>query len=143
LNRKNRNPHCIGYAVALAIFCLAALSGCKSKPAGITLADLSGWSYLSPDSVGVGEPCTFHSFIYNRHLTDTAYVDSTTLDTLVVRASFDIPPLDTVAAVYESNIIYQTPGTYIHTLTFFTTIGALICPPCTVRVESLARSRDR
>jgi len=135
LNRKNRNPHSIAGAAALAVFCLAAWSGCKSKPAGITLDNLSGWIYVTPNPVGVGEGCNRYSFIYNSHLTDTAYVDSTRIDTLLYGMSFSVAPRDTVPAVEEDNLTYQSVGTYIHTLTYYTRIGTLVCPPCTVKVQ--------
>ena len=124
-------------AAALAVCCLAALSGCKNTPAGIRLSDLSGWIYVQPNPVAVGEGCYSYSFIYNSHQTDTAFVDSVTIDTVVYRfhGDFDIPPRDTVTAV-EQSYLYQSAGTYIDTLTYYTTVGTLVCPPCTVKVVS-------
>ena len=123
MNRKNRNRRFIVYAAALAVFCLAAWSGCHKTPSGLRLDDLSGWVYVAPNSVGVGEECTRYSFIFNNHQTDTAYVDSCTIDTLHFNMDFIVAPLDTFPAVEESNRTYAAAGTYIHTLTYYTTIG--------------------
>lgn len=135
MNLKNACPRPVVLAAALAVVCLAALSGCDSTPAGITLADLSGWIYVEPNPVGVGEECTRYSFIYNSHATDTAFVDSVTIDSLVFNVDFSIAPGDTHPAVEEMGRTYPSAGTYIHTLTYYTTLGILTCPPCTVTVQ--------
>jgi hypothetical protein len=135
LNGKNRNLQFIVCAAALAICCLAAFTDCQSKPAALTLSDLSGWIYVRPDTVAVGAPCTRYSFIYNNHLTDTAFVDSTIIDTLHYSMSFVVPPSDTVPAVEENDLTYPSAGTYVHMLTCYTKVGVLVCPRCTVTVQ--------
>ncbi|MCX6844203.1 MAG: hypothetical protein NTX53_18235 [candidate division WOR-3 bacterium] len=132
--RRNVCPSPIVLA-ALAALCFVVLSGCHSTPAKIELDDLSVWIYVEPNPVGVGEQCTRYSSIYNRHETDTACVDSVTIDTLVFAMDFLVAPDDTVPTVEEMGLTYPSAGAYIHTLTYYTTIGTFVCPPCTVTVE--------
>lgn len=135
MNLRNRNRRFIACAAAIVAFGLAVWSGCQSIPTGLKLTDLSGWVYVQPNPVGVGEANTRYSFIFNSHPTDTAYVDSCTIDTLHFNMSFRVAPRDTQPAVEESGRTYPAVGTYVHTLTYYTTIGTLVCPPCTVKVE--------
>ena len=134
MNPVNACPRPVAFAAGLVLLCLAFLPGCDSTPAGITLDDLSGWMVVSPNPVGVGEQCTRNSFMYNSHATDTAFVDSLRIDTLHY-VGFHCMPGDTIWAVEERGRTYESAGTYIHTLTYYTRIGVLTCPPCTVTVE--------
>ena len=134
MNLKKVCLRAVVLAVGLVVLSLAGLSGCDNAPAGIALDDLTGWMVVSPNPVGVGEPCTRNSFMYNSHATDTAFVDSLKIDTLRY-VGFHCMPGDTIWAVEEMGRTYQSAGTYIHTLTYFTRIGILTCPPCTVIVE--------
>jgi hypothetical protein len=120
---------------ALAGVCLIILAGCQTTPAGISLEDLSGWMTVEPNPVSVGQDCTRSSFIFNHHDADTAYVDSVRIDTLVFAFPFRVLPRDTHPAVREMNLRYAAAGTCVHALTYYTTLGDLTCPPCTVTVQ--------
>ena len=130
---NRRNSRLVVIAAALAAFCIAAFTGCDSGPAGITLDDLSGWMIVHPTPVVAGNACTRSSYIYNRHPTDSAFVDSLKIDS-TRWVGFTVMPGDTVYAVEEMSVVYPAAGTYIHSLTYYTKIGILNCPPCTVTV---------
>jgi hypothetical protein len=132
LNRRSFRP--VVLVSAFAALCLAVFNGCDSGPAGITLDDLSGWMVVQPNPVVAGEECTRLSWIYNAHASDSAFVDSLRIDT-VRWPGFEVMPGDTAGAVEEMNRVYPTAGTYVHTLTYYTTLGVLNCPPCTVTVQ--------
>jgi hypothetical protein len=131
LNRSNSRPVVI--VAALAALCLAAFIGCDSAPDGITLDDLSGWMIVHPTPVVAGRACIRSSYIYNAHQTDSAFVDSLKIDS-TRWVGFTVMPGDTIYAVEEMSVVYPAAGTYIHTLTYYTKIGVLNCPPCTVTV---------
>jgi hypothetical protein len=134
LNRNDATSRLIILA-AVAAFAMAVLPGCDSSPAALTLGDLSGWMTATPNPVGVGQDVTRSSYIYNSHATDTAYVDSTVIDTIHFIMDFKVFPGDTAFAVEHMGLTYPSAGTYVHTLTYYTTIGVVTCPPCTVVVQ--------
>ena len=134
MSRKNVRPRLAVFAGTFVVLCLAGLPGCDSRPAGVTLDDLSGWMYVVPNPATVGVACTRSSYIYNSHASDTVFVDSVKVDT-IHWVGFHVMPRDTIYAVEENGLIYQSAGTYIHTLTYYTEIGVLTCPPCTVVVR--------
>ena len=136
MNRKN--SRFVILAAALAALGIAVSTGCDTKPVGITLDDLSGWMVVQPNPVVAGEECTRFSWIYNAHASDSAFVDSLKIDA-VRWPGLEVMPGDTAGAVEEMNRIYPAAGTYVHTLTYYTTLGVLNCPPCTVIVQPAAR----
>ena len=132
----NRN-HTTARSTAIAVVAGLGLGilACVQNNSTLKLSDLKGWMTVSPNPVAAGQPVTRSSLLYNGHASEWVFTDSIVIDTLHFSGGVNVLPGDTTFVVEEMDFRYPSAGTYVHHLTFYTTIGVLTCPPCTVIVQ--------
>jgi hypothetical protein len=134
LNRNHTTARRTAVAV-VACLGLTLLACVVRNTSTMKLSDLKGWMTVSPNPVAAGQPVTRLSYMYNGHASEWAFIDSAVIDTLHFDGVFNVLPGDTTSVIDQTNVIYPLAGTYVHHLTFYTEVGILTCPPCTVIVQ--------